>query len=104
MIGVQAAPVPPPASGAFIEAAGQVVIEAENNAQTIPLGGRGWTLVGAPAGFAGTGLMEIGPNNGGFASSAAAPGSDPPRYPIQFATAGTYHVWIRGIGASGNDD
>ena len=55
----------------------------------------------APAGFAGTGLMDVGPNDGGSAASADAPEL---RCPIQFATPGTYQLWIRGVAASGTDD
>ena len=78
-----------------------MVIEAENHSEAIAQGGRSWSLVSTPAGFAGTGLMDVGPNNGGFASSATAPEM---RYPIEFSTPGTYQVWIRGVGASSTDD
>jgi glucose/arabinose dehydrogenase/mono/diheme cytochrome c family protein len=85
------------------ENGGVIVLEAENfNSNLSPRSSHQWEVRNTTAGFSGTGYMEATPNNG--ANIAADSNSPELQYPVNFATAGTRYVWIRGYGISGSDD
>lgn len=89
---------------AWVEAGGQVVIEAELADERVARGGRTWTTVTTPAGWAGTGALVVSPSNGGYSDTGFATTSPQARYRVRFATTGTYQVWIRGQAPNGNDN
>ncbi len=94
------------ARGAFIENAGQVVIEAEHAHRR--QAGRGvalnssWARTSDPVGASAGVALRASPNSGVNTGT----GTDGPRldYDIQFGAPGTWHVWLRLQGASGADD
>jgi hypothetical protein len=96
---------PPPASGAFREGDGQVVMEAENAtgaaAGTGIAAGSTWTpraVVGASGGT----VLEATPNAGvRTLDSTVGPRLD---YAVRFATSGTYQLWVRARGPTSDDD
>jgi hypothetical protein len=90
--------------GAFIESAGQVVMEAEHATSTA-LGtgvaaGWAWQDIGAIAGASGT-VMSVQPNTGIGDSGSAAPRLD---YKVDFRTAGTLYVHLHLPTLPGADD
>jgi N-acetylneuraminic acid mutarotase/fibronectin type 3 domain-containing protein len=92
-----------PSQTPFLEQGGQVVIEAESYSLTIARSGKSWTPVAAPTGLSGSALRVM-PNtetqiDTGFATTAAEL-----QYRVQFASAGTYHVWLRGNAATTSDN
>jgi hypothetical protein len=90
--------------GAFIESAGQVVMEAENATAIRPGTGvaAGWTWqnAGTMAGASGT-VMSAQPNTGLGDSGSAAPRLD---YKVDFRTAGTFYVHLHLPTLPGGDD
>ena len=86
---------------AFIEENGSVTIEAENYDTSVVSSGQEWQSV-SDANASGSTAMQALPNNGvnvGDATTGPAM-----TYKVDFSTTGTYNVWIRTKGASGNDD
>ena len=81
---------------------GVLSMEAEDYSQNVAQGGHAWTAV-SPAGYSGSGALEATPNSGVNVDNNV---SNSPRldYSVNFLQAGTYSVWVRGIGATGNDD
>ena len=63
-----------------------------------------WARVDGPAGAAGGAAMSPLPNVGESFPTNYAVRSPRLDYKIQFATAGTYHVWVRGAGPGPADD
>ncbi len=92
------------ASPAFKETGGQVVIEAEHFDGNVTRGGKTWTLQTTQAGYAGSGFMTALPNNNGMMDTGYVTTSPELVYNINFATTGTYYVWLRGRGPTGSDD
>jgi hypothetical protein len=88
---------------------GLVVLEAEDYNQKIPGTPAGataeinWTKITDPTGFSGTGAMEPLPNNTVTPVNVNIDISASPRmdYKVKFEKAGTYNVWVRGLGDSG---
>lgn len=72
-----------------------VAIEVENHSSNVPAGNHSWVPTSF-AGFSGTGGMVTTPNNGTLKAGAA--GSPMLAYPVSFPAAGTYYVWVRGLG------
>jgi hypothetical protein len=95
---------PPPPTGAFLESGGQVVMEAENFSANTPRSGKSWQSVTTPAGSVGTSAMQGLPNTGSSFATNFTGTSPQLSYPVQFATPGTYRVWLRGYGATTADD
>ncbi len=99
--------VEPPAPGLAraqdAGADGLVVLEAEHFNRNVAAASvaHQWDLVTSPSGFSGDGAMQALPNNG---LNVADGVSISPRmdYKVQFATAGTYHVWALGLAPSPN--
>ena len=89
---------------AFAEKGGVVVIEAEHftgRAQGTEMTDHDWTVVKSEKASGGA-VVEATPNNGaGVMDRTTAPRLD---YAVDFATPGTYFVWLRMTGPSGEDD
>jgi len=99
-----ALPCPAWATLAFQESNGQVVMQAENYDNKIARNGQDWLLKTSQTGYSGSGYMEALPNSGTSRNTGYVTGSPELVYNVQFTTTGTYYVWVRGYGASGNDD
>lgn len=95
---------PPAASQAFQESNGQVVIEAEHFTSNISRNGKDWVSGAAQAGFSGSAYLEALPNTGVNQNTGYISASPELIYTVQFATAGTYFVWVRGYGDDDSDD
>ena len=93
-------------SGAFVQSGTQGIVsmDAEHYHAKTALSGHDWTLVTTPTGFSGTGAMVALPNNGASIKTNYAATSPRMDFNVQFATAGTTYIWIRGVGANGGDD
>ncbi len=91
--------------GQISETGGVVVFETEN--YTANLSPRlspahSWTPGNAVTGFSGIGYMEALPNDG---TPGAANSTAPElQFTVNFSSAGTHYVWIRGHAATTNDD
>jgi alpha-amylase len=89
------------------ESDGQVVFEAEAYSNSVARGVRTWEVRTDAAGYSGSGFMVV-TNNGADPNSninvAVTTTSPELQYGIQFATAATYYVWVRGHGANGTED
>ncbi len=92
------------AAQAFQEAAGKVTMDAEHYDQRVPRNSQDWAPKTTQAGFAGTGYMEAYPNSAITKNTGYVTGSPELAYNVQFTTTGTYYVWVRGAGPTGNDD
>jgi hypothetical protein len=92
------------ADGAFQEAAGQVVMEAEHFASKTPRNAHDWLLRTSITGYAGTGYMESSPNSATTRDTNYLTNSPELIYNVQVTNTGTYYVWVRGSATSGNDD
>ncbi|MEZ4700104.1 MAG: DUF5060 domain-containing protein [Rhodothermales bacterium] len=95
-------PPPPSTAGAFLESGGQVVIEAEHYAASIPRGGQEWLLKSDKTGFSGDGAMaalpDLNKNLYSFVNT-----SPEMIFDVSFGTTGTYYVWLR-MWANNADD
>ncbi len=78
-----------------IDVADYDTLQAGNN--------HGWVLVSQPE-ASGKGALEALPNTGARIDSGYATSSPRADYAVYFRDAGTYYVWIRGLGRSGEDD
>src|SRR3989338_6438671 len=85
---------------AFQESAGQVVIEAEHFDANIARGGQSWTLETTTDGFSGSGYLTALPNSGVTINTNYTTTSPELSFNVQFATTGTYYIWVRGLGAT----
>ena len=97
----------PPPAGAFVETAGQVVLEAEHFDEKILRSGADWVARVDHAGFSRTAYVQALPNSGLFLNNSASnyPAASPELiFNVQFTTTGTYYVWVRGAGATASDD
>ncbi len=97
-------PTPLWAAQSFQESAGQVVIDAERYDQKIPRNSQDWVLKTTLSGYAGSGYLEALPNSGVVFNTGYTTASPELVYNVQFATTGTYYVWVRGSAAIGSDD
>ncbi len=80
----------------FQEKSGQVVIEAESFSANIPRGGGSWVSRTTPTGYGGTSAMVSEPNTGAVFQNKYATRAPELKYEVNFATTGTYQVWLRG--------
>ncbi len=92
------------ATASFFETGGQVAIEAERFDAKIARGGQDWVFETATIGYEGSGYLRALPNLGTNAATGYVTTSPELVYNVQFATPGTYYVWIRGQADSTNDD
>ncbi len=84
---------------------GLVVIEGENSlGNRIAAGGKNWQTVTTPAGFSGSGAIQALSNSGVMVDLANLASSPRVDYRITFTKTGTHYVWIRGLGATGQDN
>jgi hypothetical protein len=90
-------------NGPFQESGGQVVIEAEHPHLNTPRSNHTWTQV-ANASASGGQLMRVDPNNNSNINANFVGTSPELRYDVTFQTTGTYYVWLRGSGATQDDD
>jgi PKD repeat protein len=81
--------------GAFIEADGTVVFEAESYFENITRSGDTWTEVTDPAGFSGEAAMQALPDDGTRLRDNLPTTSPEMTFDIDFTTTGTYYVWVR---------
>lgn len=107
-------PGPDPDAGAFVEQSGELSIEAEHYATRSPSTFANYSQIHEwfsktdRAGYSGSGSMQVLPDERG--EDANGPGS--PRdnsgaemtYPIHVTTAGTYHVFVRGMSMGGESN
>jgi glucose/arabinose dehydrogenase len=85
------------------EAGGVSVFEAEDFVANLSgRSGHDWSFGNSVSGFSGTGYMEATPNTG--ANIAAGSSSPELQFTVNFTSTGTHYLWIRGYGASVNDD
>lgn len=88
---------------AFVEKNGMVVMEAEHFMQNTPRSNHTWNLV-SNAQASGQAVMLSAPNSGVYFNDNYVSTSPALSYAVDFSTTGTYYVWVRGIGATANDD
>jgi hypothetical protein len=79
-----------------------VVIEAELNGGVRSVGAATWTQTSA-SGASGS-VMQALPNSNQSVNADYVSNSPRLYFPIQFAKAGTYYVWLRGLGPTVSDD
>ncbi len=94
------------AASVFIESGGVVVMEAEHYMHREPgLNGgatHSWVRVTDVPDSSNGAALEAQPNNG--YSAAGTLDGERLDYDIEFQTPGTYYLWVRMVGLSGNDD
>jgi hypothetical protein len=90
-------------AGAFLESGGQVTIEAEHFMTNTGRASHNWVVTNN-TGASGGQVMSANPNNGANINTGYVTGSPQLDYRVNFLTTGTYQVWVRGIGPSGDDD
>ena len=82
------------------EAMGFVVLDCESFASNTAQGGHAWAK-GGPVAEA-SGYMEARPNDGATRGDPPVASRPELRYTVNFATAGTYYLWLRGRAAGGS--
>jgi len=93
-------------SGPFQESGGRVVMEAENYDVVNNPGANGdsWVLEVSQAGYSGSGYMSALPDDGTNQNTGYVANSPELEYQVNFATTGTYYVWLRGYSVGGAGD
>lgn len=89
---------------AFQEIGGLVSIEAENSDERVSRNGKSWLSESVTPGYSGTGYAAVGPNTGQAVTKDFVGSAAEIAYNIKFTKTGTYYIWLRGRGISGNDD
>ena len=79
----------------FVERDGIVVMEAEDYNLTIPRSGDSWVLHTDVAGYVGGGSLRAEPDGSPTIDTGYLTTSPELQYRVQFATTGTYYVWLR---------
>ncbi|MBD3319694.1 MAG: fibro-slime domain-containing protein [Chitinivibrionales bacterium] len=79
-----------------------IIIEAEHFANKQSAGSRDW-IDDFSAQHSGSGAMKVEPNTGGFYESNYIGNSPRLDYNVCFSETGTHYVWIRGKGATDDD-
>jgi hypothetical protein len=90
-------------SNAFVESGGLVVMEAEHFHTTAARANHAWTSAN-DANASGGALVTVTPNNNTNINTGYTTGSPELGFKVKFTTTGTYHVWLRGSGATADDD
>lgn len=83
---------------------GLVVLEAERADGSTTVGGKSWQPYSATAGYSGSSALVVAPNTGINNDTNYVLNSPRLDYRINFNRTGTHYIWLRGIGATGNDD
>lgn len=87
----------------FQEQGGTVVFEAENYLESIDRSSHTW-VENSSSGASSGALLLASPNTGALLNTGYVTTSPELTYDVNFTTTGTYYVWVRGIGASQDDD
>jgi hypothetical protein len=82
---------------------GIVSMEAENYEGRVAQGSRAWQD-NFTSGHSGTRAFIALPNTGATVNTGYATGAPRLDFRVNFTKTGTHYVWVRGIGANGNDD
>jgi hypothetical protein len=90
-------------TGPFVESGGQVVIEAEHFMNRIGRANHTWDTTNNAAASGGQD-MTANPNTNTNINTGYTTGSPQLDFQVNFTTTGTYHVWVRGMGATADDD
>lgn len=85
-----------PATNAFQEIDGLVVMEAENFHASMPRNGQEWTVTSSFAGYEGDAYVQALPDLGNFYTTGYTSSSPELEFQVNFVTTGTYNVWIYG--------
>ena len=88
----------------FQESAGQVVMETDHYDGKVSRNGKDWVFQTSRTGFSGSGYLISSPNTGVTYNTGYLTNSPELIYRVKFTTTGTYAVWVRGVGPTGNDD
>jgi hypothetical protein len=83
---------------------GLVSVEAEHFDNNVAQGGDQWVQVGPTGAFTGVGMQAQPNDDTGTRKTGYATRSPRLDYQILFSRTGIHYVWIRGYGATGNDD
>jgi hypothetical protein len=82
---------------------GLASLEVENYDARVVQGGRAW-VDATNATFTGTRAFTALPNTGANNNTNYVTSSPRLDFRVNFTRTGTHYVWVRGIGANGNDD
>lgn len=93
--------VPP---DAFQESGGQVVMEAENFLAAIPRNGQSWMTRTAVMGYQGNSYLQALPDRNRLYATDYITSSPELQFEVNFATAGTYTVWVYGSALNARAD
>ncbi len=91
-------------SGAFAEAGGQVVFEAENFSSSTDRGTDSWEIESSKADFVGDAYMVTLPDDGTKITTNYAATSSELQFEVEFSTTGTYYLFYRGWADSGTNN
>ncbi|CAN0352469.1 unnamed protein product, partial [Ectocarpus sp. 4 AP-2014] len=93
-------------SSPYAESGGIVAFEAEDYHDKLVGATDDWTVESDQTGYTGTGFVHAGPDDGTLYGTSPGYLSGSPRldYQVDFAAAGTYYVWVRGMKADGSSD
>ena len=91
------------AFGALPQAAPMISLEAEDGKATA-FEKLEWKKVTAPAGFSGTGAMQALPNTDVLIDEDFVTKTPRLDFAVEFPKAGTYYVWVRGLGETQEDN
>ncbi|HEX7901161.1 MAG TPA: hypothetical protein VF950_25610 [Planctomycetota bacterium] len=81
----------------------KISLEAEGG-KTVKVGKLEWVKVTAPAGYSGTGALQATPNENVLNEEDFVEKSPRIDFEVEFPKAGTYFVWVRGLGADQEDN
>ena len=96
---------PSPGTGSFLESGGLLVVEAEHFTSQVDRSGHTWLPSTAFAGFTGESAMLADPNTGADIRKNDAFTLSPEMiFNAEFATLGSYYVWIRVFAPSDTDN
>jgi glucose/arabinose dehydrogenase len=82
---------------------GLVSVDVEHFHTRLAQGGHAWSSE-ATAGASGGAALRATPNNGANVDTGYTTNSPRLDFRVTFVKTGTHYVWVRGIGANGNDD
>ena len=94
---------PAPLASSFNESNGQVVLEAEHYDAKVVRNSLDWVVDVVTSGYSRSAYLIV-PTSGATYDANYTAKSPELIYNVRFKTTGTYSVWVRGWGNSGNDD
>ena len=101
--GTPTAPAPTPPTGSGSGSDNVISIEMEQYQSNVGVGGHDW-VPALVSGASGGGSMQPLPNNNTKRDSGFVVNSPRLDYDVNFPASGRYYVWVRGRGATDNDD